>query len=164
MLLPASYKSGHAHAGIEQLEHWPGRNAGQLHRDNERLGGDYFVVGMGWRHQRDMFSLHLLLHHLCVVEAEHVMPVVDEHVEMPQKVTTENSANLRIGCVEIPKILNDNQRVCCGVRTNFKRVEVRKRRTCVETDTDQPGRAFNLQVKVGCQGGIDNGDLGASIH
>jgi hypothetical protein len=34
----------------------------------------------------------------------------------------------------------------------------------VETDTDETGRAFNLQVKVSSQGWINGDDLRARIH
>ena len=61
-----------------------------MDRDDERLGQQY-SVGMRRRHQRDMFSFYLRLHDLCVVEAEHAARVIDEHVEMAQKVTAKNS-------------------------------------------------------------------------
>jgi hypothetical protein len=38
-----------------------------------------------------MFSFYLRLHDLCVVEVEHAARVIDEHVEMAQKVTAKNS-------------------------------------------------------------------------
>jgi hypothetical protein len=83
---------------------------------------------------------------------------------MPQKVAAKNSANFRIGCVETPKVLNDNQRVCYGVRTSFEYVHVRKRRTRAETDADESCGALNPQVKFSGQRRIDDGDLGACIH
>jgi hypothetical protein len=83
---------------------------------------------------------------------------------MLQKVPTKNSANVRIDCLEMPKVLNDNERVCYSVRPSFKYVQVRKRRTRSQTDADKPGRALSPQAKFGGQRGIDRGDLGACIH
>src|SRR5436190_13628817 len=94
-----------------------------------------------------MLPFQILLHELCVVETKHVMRVIEQQIEMPKKVAAKNSANLRIGCVEISKALNDNQRVCYGVLTSFKYLQVRKRRTRAETNADEPGRALNLQMK-----------------
>jgi hypothetical protein len=42
---------------------------------------------MGRRNQGDMLPFHLRLHHLCVVEAKHTVYVVDEHIEMSQKIS-----------------------------------------------------------------------------
>src|ERR1700704_4790429 len=99
-----------------------------MDRDDKRLGGQYFVLHfvlrMRRRHQRDMFSFYLWLHDLCIVEAEHAACVIDEHVEMAQKVTAENSADTRIGCLEMLHVLNDNQRVCLSMRAGFECVEV----------------------------------------
>jgi hypothetical protein len=46
-------------------------------------------------------SLLSWLHDLCVVEAENCVRVVDEHVEMLEKVTAENSTDARIGRLEM---------------------------------------------------------------
>src|SRR5216683_5554756 len=135
-----------------------------MDRDDERLGGQYFVLRMRRCHQRDMLSFHLWLHHLCTVEAKHIVRVINEHVEMPQKVPAKNSANVGIGCLEMLKVLNDNQRVCYSVRASFEYVQVRERRTRAETDADEPCSALNLQVKFISQRRIDAGDLGACIY
>src|SRR5258708_31888911 len=111
-----------------------------------------------------MLPFHLWLHHLCVVEAKHAMSIIDEHVEMPQKVTAENSANARIGCLEMLKVLNDNQRVCYSVRASFEYVQVGERGTHAETDADEPCSALNPQVKLSGQRRINGCDLGACIH
>src|SRR5216683_440289 len=135
-----------------------------MDRDDERLGGQYFVLRMRRCHQRDMLSFHLWLHHLCTVEAKHAVRVIKEHVEMPQKIPAKNSANVGIGCLEMLKVLNDNQRVCYSVRASFEYVQVRERRTRAETDADEPCSALDPQVKLGGQRGINRCDLGACIH
>ena len=164
MSLPESYKSGTFVPESSSCSSGRAGNAGQMDRDDERLGEQYSAFGMRRCHQRDMFPFYLWLHDLCVVETKHAVRVIDEHVEMSQKVTAKNSANVRIGCLEMPEVLNDNQRVCYSVRTSFEYVQVRKRRTRAETDADEPGRTLNLQVKFSGQRRIDDGDLGACIH
>jgi hypothetical protein len=80
-------------------------------RDDERLCVQYSPFRMRWRHQRDVFPFYLWLHDLCVVEAENGVRVIDEHVEMLEKVTAENSTDARIGGLEMLYVLNDNQRI-----------------------------------------------------
>jgi len=92
------------------------------------------------------------------------MRVIDEHIEMPQKVPTKNSADVRIDCLEMLKVLNDNERVCYSVRASFEYVQVRERRTGAETDPDEPCCALNPQVKLSRQRRINGGDLGACIY
>src|SRR5580704_2665240 len=104
-----------------------------------------------------MFPFYLWPHEFCVIETKHIVCVIEKQVEMPQKVAAKNSANFRIGCVETPKVLNDNQRVCYGVRTSFEYVHVRKRRTRAETDADESCGALNPQVKFSGQRRIDDG-------
>jgi hypothetical protein len=111
-----------------------------------------------------MLPFHLWLHHLCVVETKHGVRVIDEHVEMPQKIPAENSANVRIGCVELFEVLNYNVWVCHRLRARFEQVQLRKRSTHVEADANKPGRALELQVKFSGQRRIDGGDLGAGVH
>ena len=68
-----------------------------MDRDDKRLGEQYCGFRMRRCHQGDMFPFYLWLHDLRVVETKHAMGVIDEHVEMPEKVTAKNSANVGIG-------------------------------------------------------------------
>src|SRR6266851_571700 len=135
-----------------------------MDRDDKRLGGQYFVLRMRRCHQRDMLSFHLWLHRLCVVEAKHVVRVIKEHVEMPQKIPAKNSADVGIGCLEMLEVLNDNEGACYSVRASFEYVQARERRTRAETDADEPCSALDPQVKLSGQRRIDGGDLGTCIH
>jgi hypothetical protein len=71
---------------------------------------------------------------------------------------------VRIGCLQIPEVLNHNERVCYSVRPSFEYVQVRERRTRSQTDADKPGRSLSPQAKFSGQRGIDSVDLGACIH
>ena len=47
---------------------------------------------------------YLWLHDLCVVEIENGVRVIDEHIELLEKVTAENSTDARIGCLEMLEV------------------------------------------------------------
>jgi hypothetical protein len=85
--------------------------------------------------------------------------VVDENVEMSQKISPKNSANVGIGGREMLEVLNDNQRVRYDPRADFEQVQLRNRSKRAETNADDYGsRALNLQVKFSRQRRINHRD------
>ncbi len=65
---------------------------------NDEPGQRYFVCHLRRRNQCNALSFHLLLHHISVVEAEHAVLIVNEHVEVLQKIPARNSTNqMKIG-------------------------------------------------------------------
>jgi hypothetical protein len=82
---------------------------------------------------------------------------------MSQKIPAKNSANVGIGYLQIPEVVNDNHRVDCSVRASFEDVHVREGRMRVKADADQPYRTFHPQVKFRGQRRVDDGDLSACI-
>ena len=93
---------------------------------SEQRGQGYFVWRLRWCHQRDVPSFHGCLHHLCVVEAKHVVRVVHQHVEMPQKIPSDNASKVEIGCLQRLEVLHHNGMVCNRVRAGFQQVQIRK--------------------------------------
>jgi len=81
-------------AGIQRQQQPPRTEAGQMNRDDEQRGEGYFVWRLRLCDQRDVPSFHGCLHHLRVVEAKHAVRVVHQHVEMPQKISSDNASNV----------------------------------------------------------------------
>ena len=92
------------------------------------------------------------------------MRVVHQHVEMPQKIPSENASKVEIGCLQRLQVLHHNGMVCNRVRAGFQQVQIRKGSMRTETDTDDLCRALGLQVKFGCQRWIHDRELGACIQ
>ena len=92
------------------------------------------------------------------------MRVVHQHVEMPQKIPSDNAAKLEIGCTQRLKILHHNGMVGNRVRAGFHQLHIRKGSVPAETDTDDLSRALGLQVKFVCQRWIHHCGQGACIH
>ena len=112
----------------------------------------------------DVFSFDLFVHCLGFIETERAVGVVDEHIEMPEKIAAENSANVGVGCVELVEALKDDQSVLCGLGAGFEKVQVREEGAGAEADADEAGCALNSQVEVGGQGWLDDCDLGAGVY
>ena len=134
-----------------------------MDRNDKRFGRQCPLAETRRPHQRNMFALHLCLHHLCIIQAKHAVRVIDEHVEVLQKVPPKNPADVRIGCLKAVKVLYDNQSVSYGMRTRLEKIQMRKRRSGPETDADEPCRALNPKAKFGGQRRIYGGDLGTCI-
>jgi hypothetical protein len=87
---------------------------------------DTFVWRLRRCHQRDVPSFHSCLHHLGVVEAKHAVRVVQQHIEMPQKIPSDTSSKVEIGCPERFEVLHHNGMVCNRVGAGFQQVQVRE--------------------------------------
>jgi hypothetical protein len=61
------------------------------------------------------------------------------------------AVDVRIGCLEMLKVLDDDQRVSYSVRASFQYLQVRERGTGAEADADEPCRTLNPQVKFSGQ-------------
>ena len=55
-----------------------------------------------------------------VIEAQKVKAIVDEYVEVLQKVVPKDPADVGIGLLELCQILNDNERVGNNMRSSLK--------------------------------------------
>ena len=95
-------------AGIQDQQQLPPAKTGKMNRDNQQRGQRYFVWRLRWCRQGDVPSFHSCLHPLCVVEAKHTVRIVHQHVEMPQKIPSDNAAKVEIGCLERLEVLHQN--------------------------------------------------------
>jgi len=43
----------------------------------------------------------------CLVETNPFVSIIDKQVEMCEKILTENPADARIGCLNLPKVLDE---------------------------------------------------------
>jgi hypothetical protein len=66
--------------------------------------------------QRDALPAYLGAHAPRGVKTEHLVSVIDEHVEMSQEVFSEHSPNVGIGSVDLAKVVDDGERVLDGLK------------------------------------------------
>ncbi len=151
-------------ARIQQKQQSPCPEPRQMNRDDGQFGHGYFVWRLWQCLQRDVPSFHACLHHFCVVETKNPVRVVHQHVEMPQKIPSDNASNLEIGCTQRLQVLHHNGMVGNRMRARFQQPQIRKGSIRTETHTDDLSRASDLQVKFGCQQWIHDRGRGACIH
>ena len=129
-----------------------------------KLGNATPSAGPSRSHQRDMRPFHLCAHRGRVVETEQAMRIVDQHVEVLEKILAENTLKVQIGGMEILQVINEYPLVGDGMGADFEQVELREGSRLTKSDACDHGRALSVQMKFGGQRGIDHRDLGAGIQ
>ena len=99
-----------------------------------------------------------------VVETEQVVSIVDQHVELAQKILAEDTAKVEIDGLGILDVKHERLLVGDRMGANFEQVELREGSGCTKSDSRYHGRVLSIQMEIGSQRGIDHRDLGAGIQ
>ena len=99
-----------------------------------------------------------------VVETEQVVRIVDQHVELLEKILAENALNVEAGGLEILEVIHQHLLVGDGVRAGFEPVEMGEGSGGLGTDACDLGLPLGGEMEFGGQGGIDHRDLRAGVE
>jgi hypothetical protein len=90
--------------------------------------------------------------------------IVDQHVEVFQKVLPENALYVEIDAMQILEFIQEHILIRDGVRTGFEKVNLNVRGRLARPDAYDHRCAPRLQMKLGGQGGVNQGDLHSGIQ
>jgi hypothetical protein len=99
-----------------------------------------------------------------LVEAEQVVPVVQQHVEVIEKILAQNSANVKIDRLEILEAEHEHLLVRDGMGTGFDQVELRGGSGCLKSHACDRRGALHIQMEFSGQRGIDDRGLRSRIQ
>src|ERR1017187_3593578 len=99
-----------------------------------------------------------------VVEAEEVVRIVDQHIELLEKVLAKNTLDVEASYLEIVEVIDQHFLVGDGVRTGFEPVEAGEGSGALGVDACGLGLPLGGEMEFGGQGGIDHGDLCAGVE
>src|SRR3984885_11660276 len=119
---------------------------------------------MRWSCQRKVLTPHLLLHALRIIEANDAVRVIDEQVELLQKILAKNAANPAVGNLYLAKVVDQKQRVFYFVSAGLERVQ-----PCVGGARREPCAGYSslaqhLQTQLGGELRIDGSDLRGCVQ
>src|SRR5450631_193025 len=98
-----------------------------MNRDDETFRKGQFILRMFRGNQRNMFAMYPLAQCGWVVETKQSVSVIDEQVELCQKILPENPSNASIARFDLSQFLNygeqliDHMRVCTQAFQNSER-------------------------------------------
>ena len=111
-----------------------------------------------------MQPFHVCAHSGRVVETEQVVSIVDQHVELAQKIFAEDTAKVEIDGMGILDVKHDYLLVGDRMGASFEQVELRDGSGCIKSDSCYLGRAQSIQMELSGQRAIDHCDLVAGIQ
>src|SRR5258708_18259010 len=120
-----------------------------MNRDHEPFGEWQFTGRILRGHQWDVLAAHALTHRACLVETKQLASIVDEQVEMCEKIFTENPADARIGCLNLPKVLDHDKWLFDHVGDCFQPIQNGYRSVRVAGNGNEADRALRLEVEFG---------------
>src|SRR3984885_8064251 len=132
--------------------------------DDEQIGQHRAVCRLNRIHERNMRALHAGSHRTRVIEAKQTVCIVDQHVEVLEKILAEDSLNVQVGGLEILEIIDNDPLVSDGARTRFEQVQLRDGSRLTRSRACDDSRALGFQVESSGQRRIDHGDLGAGVQ
>jgi len=115
-------------------------------------------------YQSDVLTFYGRAHRARVVEAEQVVRIVDQHVEILQEVLAEDAANGKARGLEIAQFVHKHVLVDDGMGTGFEQVNLRVGNRCLKSHACDPGSSVNIQMKFRGQGGVDFRRLRAGVQ
>jgi hypothetical protein len=97
-------------------------------------------------------------------KTEQVVSIVDQHVELVQKIFAEDTAKVEIDGIGVLDVKHDYLLVGHRMGANFEHVELRDGSGCIKSDSCYRGRAQSIQMELSGQRGIDHRGLAAGIQ
>src|ERR1019366_6197927 len=99
-----------------------------------------------------------------VVETKKTVRIVDQHIELLEKILAENTLDVEASDLEIVEVIDQHFLVGDGVRAGFEPVEAGEGSGGLGTDACDVGLPLGGEMEFGGQGGIDHGDLCAGVE
>src|SRR5438270_6391067 len=96
-------------AGVQLEQDRPGSGVGKIDCNNEAWRERQDGLRVFRRHQRNPFAAKVFFHNLGLVETEQSARIVDEHIEMGEKVLSEDAPNPWICRLNRLQILYDDE-------------------------------------------------------
>ncbi len=101
-------EEGHVRAGVELQANRP-HSVGQADRDDERLGQTaHRSRAVAGASSRDVLSFYICAHGGGVVEAEQAVRIVDQHVELLEKILSEDALNIEAWRLQILEVVHQD--------------------------------------------------------
>src|SRR5450631_3144289 len=111
-----------------------------------------------------MRSFDISAHRGRVVEAEKVVRIVDQHIELLEKVLAKNTLDVEASDLEIVEVIDEHFLVGDGVRASFEPVEAGEGSRGLGTDACYFGLPLCGEMEFGGQGGFDHRYLCAGVE
>jgi hypothetical protein len=99
-----------------------------------------------------------------VVETEKVVGIVDQYIELAQKIFAENAAKVEIDGMGIPDVKHEYLLAGDRMGADFEQVELREGCRSIESDSCYHGRVLSIQMELSGQRRIDHRDLGSGVQ
>src|ERR1035438_8105352 len=103
-----------------------------------------------------MRPFYICAHRGRVVETEEVVRIVDQHIELLEKVLAKNTLDVEASYLEIVEVIDQHFLVGDGVRTGFEPVEAGEGSGGLGIDACDLGLPLGGEMEVGGQGGTSS--------
>ena len=108
--------------------------------------------------------LHAGAHRGGFIKTEQAVNIVDQHVEVFQKVLAEDAPDVEIDAMQILEFIHEHILVGDGVGAGFEQVHLNVRGRLARSGACDHRCALRLQMKLGGQGGVNQRDLHSGIQ
>ena len=112
-------QDSHVRAGVEQQANGP-QAGGERRRDDEQTA----AVCLSPSKQRDTRPLHLCADRGRVIETEQAVCIIDQRVEVFEKIVAQNALKVEIGQIEVLEVINEHLLVGNSVGADFDQVDL----------------------------------------
>jgi hypothetical protein len=110
-----------------------------------------------------MFSLDRQRECLRVVETQDVLAIVDEQIEVLEKILAQDASDARVRRLEFFEIVYGDQSVRDRMHSGLDKIEIGERTASVGRHATDAGSATGFQMEFGSQGGVDTADLSTRV-
>src|ERR1700721_56253 len=115
--------------------------------NNQPFHRGQFILRRLRRHEGNALAAYMISHRVGLVETKQFVPVVDKQVEMSEETLTQNSPNPRIGCSNLSKVVDDNERLVDYLRVGFQPIQNSYRGLRNAGDGNKADPALRLEIE-----------------